>query len=103
MNVSPIQQKDAIDNLMERATHALENENKLGAAYLACVAGMWANRFNMSYRIDTMHAFLAEWFRSGYEAFTQAAQATIKIRKAQADKEAGKKVGKHTFLGVKLW
>ena len=84
--------RNYLSDLAERAREAFAKGNKLGAAYLAMIAGMWANYLKCSRKINPYAGgnddiYLWRWWEAGYDAYDQAIGLTYEIRKQIADAE----------------
>ena len=77
-----------ITHLVDDAKITFEHGNKDGAAYLACIAGMWWNCCKLNLVNPFDDHFLNVWFTTGYDCFTQSLGITIELRKKMLDYEA---------------
>ncbi len=70
-----------ITRLVDDSKDVLERGNKDGAAYLACIAGMWMNFFKLPLVNPYSDSFLHSWFTTGYDCYTQSLGINDELRK----------------------
>jgi hypothetical protein len=110
-----------ITHLMDDSKTVAEGGNKHGSAYLACIAGMWANHCKLDFNFPYTDGFswLNDWFRCGYDAYNQSLNVSAGVRKKQLDYEkkqnkkyaeersarvvAAQKEEKSSIWSTKLW
>lgn len=102
--------KDFLEEKVVRARETFENGNRLGSAYLACIAGMWTNackRPNRNPYSSSKEGWIWGWFDCGYDALTSAVGQTFEIRKKQIESEKSweeeQKKKKTSSWNIKLW
>lgn len=78
-----------INHLIDDSKSVSEGGNKHGSAYLACIAGMWANhcKLDFDFPYDDGFSWLNDWFRTGYDAYNQSLNVSAAVRKKQLDYE----------------
>ena len=114
-----------VDNYLveykDRALAALANGNQMGAAYLACLGGMWTNACRQPHInpfVDD-NTILYRWFANGYDDYSAAIKISAEVRAKQLKaeerddaKRASKKnksttepstSGKSGFWSKKFW
>jgi len=77
-----------INHLVDDAKDILKAGNKDGAAYLACIAGMWWNHCKLNLLNPFSDSFLNSWFTTGYDCYTQSIGMTVALRKKMLDYES---------------
>lgn len=115
------QQQNYVKNFLEDKNADAKNTfikgNRLGAAYLAMIAGMWANYFKRDAKANPFSEddiWLYSHWADGYDAFSQALGLTDVLRKKQLEyeketdakraQESGKSIpSKKGGLNTKLW
>lgn len=74
--------------LHDRAVSTLENGNAFGAAYLACLCGMWSHTLHQNKNLfedDATDLFV--WFRAGYAGSAEATQMNDRLKSVWDRKE----------------
>ena len=82
--------RDVLRDKNVDAKDALIKGNRLGAAYLAMLAGMWANFFKRDAKANPFNdddILLYSHWADGYDAFNQALGMSDEVRKKQLEYE----------------
>jgi hypothetical protein len=76
-----------LEDLTSRANATFEKGNRVGAAYLAEICGMWTNALNQPNKNPFQESWLYRWFGHGYEDFAVATRMSVQLTRKMLEKE----------------